>query len=125
MLSTWSDYKTTALLAFSLSGPWPTFYFCHWNSFHQDREKKNPYLILSVPCIFYDSLENVRSLPVSAYTTQFLEQHFCLGDSESLPCLIPTSSHLLHTHILGKKVSLFTQHWKELSSKSIFIFPSC
>lgn len=125
MLFTWSDYKTTALLAFSLSGPWPTFYFCHWNSFHQHRGKKYPHFILAVPHIFYDTLKIVARLQVSASATQFLEQHFSLGDSESLPCPFLTSSHLLHMHAQGETVLLSIQHWKDLSSKPIFIFSSC
>lgn len=84
-------------------------FICHWKSFHQDRKKKYPHLILAVPYIFYDSLKNVRSQPVSSSTTQFSEQQLSLGNSETLPCPILTSSRL------------FPQHWKELPIKPIFI----
>lgn len=71
-----SDYKTTALLVLPLSGPWPNIFISVTGIASIRTGKKYAPLIPAVPYIFYDSLKNVRSLPVSASTTEFLEQHF-------------------------------------------------
>lgn len=96
-----SDFKTRAFLAFLLSGSLPTFYLS-LEELPSGQEKNYHHLILAVPYIFYDSLKSARSQPVSASTTQFSEQQLSLGNSETLPCHIPTSSQL------------FPQHWSYL-----------
>lgn len=103
-----SDFKITAFLSFPLSGWLPTFYLS-LEELPSGQGKKYPHLILAVLYIFYDSLKNVRSQPVSSSTTQFSEQQLSLGNSETLPCPILTSSRL------------FPQHWKEWPIKPIFI----
>lgn len=115
------DYKTTGLLVLSLSGPWPIFYFCHWNSFHQDRVKNIPisssqYLIFSTTAWrmseAYQSLHPLLNFWNSIFLLVILKVFPVLSPS------FPTS----YTHTQGEAVLLFTQHWKELSLKSILFF---
>lgn len=91
-----SDYKTTALLVLSLSGPWPILYFCHWNRFHQDRKKIPPCHPCSTLCFLWqpEECQKLTSLcsHYSIFRTAFFSWWF-LKSSPSYPHLSPPPTH--------------------------------